>query len=131
MFAVSEALRLMLWFGSAFVHQAYSLHFLSEQLSCNGSLSTDKSQKLHWDISRGSHTCQYDWKYSCNVAYLVEDMVVALPMQLVRDTRLLQQVGLNQSTTDTLALVEVDLNELAKATAVVVSKSPSIPESLQ
>ena len=44
---------------------------------------------------------------------------------------LLQQISLDQSTTDVLALAEVDLNQLAKTTAVIVAQGSGIAKSFQ
>lgn len=62
--------------------------------------------------------------------HLVEDMVVPLRMQLMRHSRLLQQVSLDQGPTDILTLAEVDLNQLAKATAIVVAQRSGIAKCL-
>ena len=64
-------------------------------------------------------------------AYLVEDVVVALPGQLVDHSALLQQVRLDQGSTDVVAAVKVDLDELAKATGVVVAQRLGVSKSLQ
>lgn len=55
-------------------------------------------------------------------AQLVKDVVVALARRLEHDARLLQQVGAHAGALDVVPLVEVDLDELAEATAVVVSR---------
>ena len=68
-------------------------------------------------------------KMHCH-CHLVEDMVVPLRMQLMRHSRLLQQVSLDESPTDVLTLAEVDLNQLAKATAIVVAQRSGIAERL-
>ena len=44
----------------------------------------------------------------------------------MRYSRLFQQVSLDQSATDVLTLVEVDLNQLAEATAIVVAQGSGI-----
>ena len=62
--------------------------------------------------------------------HLIEDMVVSLRMQLMRHSRLLQQVSLDEGTTDVLTLAEVDLNQLAKATAIVVAQGSGVAEGL-
>ena len=62
--------------------------------------------------------------------YLIEDMVITLRMELMGHSRLLQQVSLDQGTTDVLTLAEVDLNQLAKATTVVVAQGSGIAEGL-
>ena len=49
----------------------------------------------------------------------------------MRHSRLFQQVSLDQSTADVLTLAEVDLDQFAKATAIVVAQGPGIAECFQ
>ena len=89
-----------------------------------------------YDVTAGLWASSYMMQPSmhnktCCAGHLIEDMVVPLRMQLMRHSRLFQQVSLNQSTTDVLTLAEVDLDQLAKATAVVVAQGSGVAEGFQ
>ena len=62
---------------------------------------------------------------------LVEDVEVALALLLGRQAHLLQQVGLDGPADQVAALVEVELDELPKSAAVVVSDRLGVPEGFQ
>ena len=63
-------------------------------------------------------------------AQLIEDVVVALLLGLEDDARLLQQVGLHAGAHDVVLAVEVDLDVLAEAAAVVVARCFGVAEGL-
>lgn len=52
-------------------------------------------------------------------------------MQLMRHSRLFQQISLDQGTADVLTLAEVDLNQLAEATAIVIAQGPGIAKCFE
>ena len=62
---------------------------------------------------------------------LVEDVVVPLSTKLVHHSALLQEVCLDQSSTDVVTTVKVDLDQLAKATTIVVAQRLGIAKGLQ
>lgn len=62
---------------------------------------------------------------------LVEDMVAPLAWQLVNHAGLFQQICLDARPTNAPAVVEEDVDELAKATTVVVTQRLCIAKGLQ
>ena len=62
---------------------------------------------------------------------LVEDVEVALALELVRDTRLLQQVVDGRRTTDAVVLVKVHRDQLAETRRVVVTQRLGVTERLE
>lgn len=62
---------------------------------------------------------------------LVEDVVAPLAWQLVHHSRLFQEICLDACPTDAPAVVEEDVDELAKATTVVVPQRLCIAKGLQ
>ena len=62
---------------------------------------------------------------------LVEDVIAPLARQLVHNSGLLQQVCLDPRTTDTAAIVKEYVDQLAKATTVVVAQRLGISKCLQ
>lgn len=62
---------------------------------------------------------------------LVEDVVAPLAWQLVHHSGLLQEICLDACPTDAPAVVEEDVDELAKATTVVVPQRLRIAKGLE
>ncbi len=65
------------------------------------------------------------------VANLVEDVVAALSRQLVHHPGLLQEVGLDARPADASTIVKKDVDELTKATTVIVPQCLGVSERLQ
>jgi hypothetical protein len=65
------------------------------------------------------------------VQHLIEDVVVALPRELMNDAKLLQEVGLDQCTADVALVVKKDLYQLAEPRAVIIPQRFCIPKGFQ
>ena len=81
-------------------------------------------------VGRGEHqiVAQFIWRTSTQS---IENVVVAFLLALRANTRLFEKIVGNEATGHFVLLAEVQLDKLAKATAVVVARSLGIAERFE
>ena len=81
-------------------------------------------------VGRGEHqiVAQLIW---CASTQAIEYVVVAFLLALRANTRLLEKIVGNEATGHFVLLAEVQLDKLAKATAIVVTRSLGIAERFE